>query len=347
MSFAESNGVVHAPPMQNIGSSDGGAAPAPYYPILPPLSSSSPPTTTMETYQISPATGAAVPILLSFPVDPMVSMDPTSIEPAKRKRGRPRKYAPDGAANSGMMSPPPLSAAQVAAQSGGGFSPSEGVEGASFAKKKGRGRPPGSGKKQQLGDLGSAGAGTGFRPQVIAVKAGEDVLAKLMSFSQSTSQAVCVLSANGSISNVSLQQAAISVGNVTYEGQFEILSLSGSFLLSESGGERSRTGRLNVLLAGPDGHVLGGGVAGVLTAASAVQVIVGSFGMQGQKQSKLDRSDAFGVQSFLVSGASAAKSPSSLGTVSESSGEPVSPHNQLAEASNNGTPVVANNLPWR
>ncbi|KAF3642601.1 AT-hook motif nuclear-localized protein 1 [Capsicum annuum] len=175
----------------------------------------------------------------------------------------------------------------------------------------------------------------------------KDVLAKLMSFSQSTSQAVCVLSANGSISNVSLQQAAISVGNVTYEGQFEILSLSGSFLLSESGGERSRTGRLNVLLAGPDGHVLGGGVAGVLTAASAVQVIVGSFGMQGQKQSKLDRSDAFGVQSFLVSGASAAKSPSSLGTVSESSGEPVSPHNQLAEASNNGTPVVANNLPWR
>lgn len=157
MSFAESNGVVHAPPMQNIGSSDGGAAPAPYYPILPPLSSSSPPTTTMETYQVSPAAGAAVPIPLSFPVDPMVSMDLTSIEPAKRKRGRPRKYAPDGAANSGMMSPPPLSAAQVAAQSGGGFSPTEGVEGASFAKKKGRGRPPGSGKKQQLGDLGNNG----------------------------------------------------------------------------------------------------------------------------------------------------------------------------------------------
>lgn len=61
------------------------------------------------------------------------------------------------------------------------------------------------------------------------------------------------------------------------QGQFEILSLSGSFLLSESGGERSRTGRLNVLLAGPDGHVLGGGVAGVLTAASAVQVLLHDF----------------------------------------------------------------------
>ncbi|MCD7458993.1 AT hook motif domain containing protein, expressed [Datura stramonium] len=270
MSFAESNGV-HAP-MHNLGSSvpsDGGTAP--YYPIMPPISSSPPPT---ETYQV-PAAGISVPLAVS--VDPSVatavSMDPTSIEPAKRKRGRPRKYAPDGSANSGIISPPSLSAAQCA----GGFSPPEGVEAASFVRKKGRGRPPGSGRKQQLGDLGSAGAGIGFRPHVVTVKAGEDVLAKLMSFSQSTSQAVCILSANGSISNVTLQQAAISVGSVTYEGQFEILSLSGCFLLSESGGECSRTGGLSVLLAGPDGHVLGGGVAGVLTAASAVQVIVGSL----------------------------------------------------------------------
>ncbi|XP_055806066.1 AT-hook motif nuclear-localized protein 10-like [Solanum dulcamara] len=331
MSFADSNGV-HAP-MQNLGSSDG--VTTPYYPIMPPISS--PPPTT-ETYKV-PTAGITVPL-----PDPSVATIPNSIEPVKRKRGRPRKYAPDGSANSGIISPPSLSAAQ----SGGGVSPTEGGDVPSSLRKKGRGRPPGSGRKQQLGDLGSAGAGIGFRPHVITVKAGEDVLAKLMSFSQSTSQAVCILSANGSISNVTLQQAAISVGNVTYEGHFEILSLSGCFLLSESDGERIRTGGLSVLLAGPDGHVLGGGVAGVLTAASAVQVIVGSFGMQGQKQFKLDHSDALGVPSFLLPpGSTAAKSPSSLGTVSESSGEPVSPHNQLAETSNISTPVVANNLPWR
>ncbi|KAJ8544743.1 hypothetical protein K7X08_017326 [Anisodus acutangulus] len=314
MSFAETNGVVQ----NNMGSSaasDGGTVP--YYPIMPPISSSPPPTET--TYQVPSAA-----------VDPSVtpvSVDPTSIEPAKRKRGRPRKY---GSANSGIISPPSQGA--------------EGVDRAYFVLKKGRGRPPGSGRKQ---DLGSAGAGTGFRPHVITVKAGEDVLAKLMSFSQSISQAVCILSANGSISNVTLQQEAISGGTVTYEGQFEILSVSGYFLLSESGGERSRTGGLRVLLAGPDGHVIGGGVAGVLTAASAVQVVVGSFNMQAQKQLKLDNSDAFGVPSALVFGASAAKSPSSLGTVSESSGEPVSLHNQPAEASNNSPPVVAINFPWR
>lgn len=56
------------------------------------------------------------------------------------------------------------------------------------------------------------------------------------------------------------------------QGRFEILSLSGSFLLTESDGQRSRTGGLSVSLAGPDGRVLGGGVAGLLTAASPVQV---------------------------------------------------------------------------
>ncbi|XP_060192335.1 AT-hook motif nuclear-localized protein 10-like [Lycium barbarum] len=312
MSFAESNGAVHMG--SSVTASDGGTTP--YYPIMPPISSSPPPPPTEKTYQV-PIAGVSV----SGDAAP-VSVDPT-IEQVKRKRGRPRKYAPPD----GIISPLSLSA--------------EGGE-----RRKGRGRPPGSGRKQQLPDLGSAGAGIGFRPHVITLKAGEDVLAKLTAFSQSISQAVCILSANGSISNVTLQQAAISGGTVTYEGQFEILSLSGYFL-SESGGERSRTGGLSVLLAGPDGHVLGGGVAGVLTAASAVQVIVGSFGMEGQKQLKLDNSDAFGVPSALVFGASTAKSSSSLGTVSESSGEPVSPHNQLAEASNNSPPVVANNLPWR
>jgi predicted DNA-binding protein with PD1-like motif len=56
------------------------------------------------------------------------------------------------------------------------------------------------------------------------------------------------------------------------QGRFEMLSLSGSFLLSENDGHRSRTGGLSVSLAGPDGRVLGGSVAGLLTAASPVQV---------------------------------------------------------------------------
>lgn len=56
------------------------------------------------------------------------------------------------------------------------------------------------------------------------------------------------------------------------QGRFEILSLAGSYLLSESAGMSSRTGGLSVSLAGPDGRVLGGAVAGPLIATSPVQV---------------------------------------------------------------------------
>ena len=57
-----------------------------------------------------------------------------------------------------------------------------------------------------------------------------------------------------------------------WQGRFEIISLSGSFLLAEDGDTRSRTGGLSVALAGSDGRVLGGCVAGMLMAATPVQV---------------------------------------------------------------------------
>lgn len=57
------------------------------------------------------------------------------------------------------------------------------------------------------------------------------------------------------------------------QGRFEILSLSGSFTVTEAGGVRSRTGGISVSLAGPDGRVVGGGVAGLLLAASPIQVM--------------------------------------------------------------------------
>lgn len=48
--------------------------------------------------------------------------------------------------------------------------------------------------------------------------------------------------------------------------------MSGSYLLTDSGGSRNRSGGLSVSLASPDGRVIGGGVGGMLTAASPVQV---------------------------------------------------------------------------
>ncbi|KAI3469145.1 hypothetical protein Pfo_025808 [Paulownia fortunei] len=201
-----------------------------------------------------------------------------SIEPARKKRGRPRKYSPDNSIGLGLSPAPVTQMSSVMAHNdsgGGGGTPSS-----ETPAKRNRGRPPGS-VKRQLDALGVPGVG--FTPHVITVNAGEDIASKIMAFSQQGPRTVCILSANGAICNVTLRQPAMSGGTVTYEGRFEIISLSGSFLLSESNGNRSRTGGLSVSLAGSDGRVLGGGVAGMLKAASPVQVVVGSFIADGKK----------------------------------------------------------------
>ncbi|KAL2489766.1 AT-hook motif nuclear-localized protein 10-like [Forsythia ovata] len=199
-----------------------------------------------------------------------------SIESARKKRGRPRKYSPDNSIGLGL-SPDPvtkISSAVALADSGGGTPSFE------TTAKRNRGRPPGSGKRQ-LDALGAPGVG--FTPHVITVKVGEDIASEIMAFSQQGPRTVCILSANGAICNVTLRQPAMSGGTVTYEGRFEIISLSGSFLQSESNDDCSRTCGLSVSLAGSDGRVLGGGVAGMLKAASPVQIVVGSFIADGKK----------------------------------------------------------------
>ncbi|XP_068330868.1 AT-hook motif nuclear-localized protein 9-like [Pyrus communis] len=202
-------------------------------------------------------------------------------ESLKRKRGRPRKYGPDGTVS--------LALSPAASANPGTVSSSP---------KRGRGRPPGSGKKQQLvsrGGLLSGSAGMGFTPHIISIAVGEDVATKIMAFSQQGPRAVCILSANGAVSTVTLRQPSTSGGTVTYEGRFEIICLSGSYLLTEIGGSRNRSGGLSVSLASPDGRVIGGGVGGMLIAATPVQVIVGSFIWGGPKTKNKKREAVEGV----------------------------------------------------
>lgn len=287
-------------------------------------------------------------------------------EQMKRKRGRPRKYGPDG--TMAMAFVPGSQQSLTPTQSTGGgstaaFSPSSPHPGAAAPPpppppegavsptpmKKARGRPPGSGKKNRLDALGLAGIS--FTPHVIIVKAGEDVSSKIMSFSQHGPRAVCILSANGAISNVTIRQAATSGGTVTYEGRFEILSLSGTFTLSENAGQRSRIGGLSVCLSGPDGRVLGGGVAGLLTAASPVQVVVATF--FAGKESKAANpvveplSATRMIPTIPTAGAPGAGSPPSRGTLSESSGGPGSPLNQSTGACNNSNSQGISGIPWK
>ncbi|CAA2968821.1 AT-hook motif nuclear-localized protein 9-like [Olea europaea var. sylvestris] len=195
----------------------------------------------------------------------------TSGDPVKKKRGRPRKYGPDGANMTLALSPMSASTSST-----GVIAPGE----------KKRGRPPGTGWKQKLAPLGewmNSSAGLAFTPHVLHIGVGEDVAAKILAFAQQRPRALCILSANGSISSVTLRQPTTSDGTVTYEGRFEILCLSGSYLLAESGGPRNRTGGISISVCSPDGHIIGGAIGGNLIAASSVQVVACSFVYGGSK----------------------------------------------------------------
>ncbi|XP_076954122.1 AT-hook motif nuclear-localized protein 1-like [Bidens hawaiensis] len=218
-------------------------------------------------YHISPRTEPPVATQVG-PTQPL-NVTPVSM---KKKRGRPRKYGPDGSVTqAALLSPKPISSAA-------GTSPVIDFS----AGKRGKVRLPSAGKQspkmgvESLGDLFSS-VGANFTPHIINVNAGEDVTMKVISFSQQGPRSICILSANGVISSVTLRQPNSSGGTLTYEGRFEILSLAGSFMPSESGGIRNRSGGMTVSLASPDGRVVGGSVSGLLVAASPVQIVVGSF----------------------------------------------------------------------
>ncbi|XP_073026691.1 AT-hook motif nuclear-localized protein 5-like [Primulina eburnea] len=193
-------------------------------------------------------------------------------DPVKKKRGRPRKYGPDEANMSLKLSSLSASMRSLGAMTS--------------AERPRRGRPRGTGWKQQLAPLGdwmNSSAGLAFTPHILSIAIGEDIAAKILAFAQQRPRAVCILSANGLVSLATLRQPTASGDTVTYEGRFEILCLSGSYLVAESGSPRNRTGGISISVYSPDGHVIGGAIGGRLIAASLVQVVACSFVYGGSK----------------------------------------------------------------
>ncbi|KAK7847687.1 at-hook motif nuclear-localized protein 6, partial [Quercus suber] len=172
----------------------------------------------------------------------------------KKKRGRPRKYGPDGAgaragAGAGAGAVAGAKAASLAL-SPMPISSSIPLTGEFSAWKRGRGRPVDSVKKSHKYEYESPGeriaysVGANFTPHVITVNAGE--------------------------------------------GRFEILSLCGSFMPTDNGGTKSRSGGMSVSLAGPDGRVVGGGLAGLLVAAALCSFLPGHQQEQKPKKQRIE-----------------------------------------------------------
>lgn len=250
----------------------GSDAPSEYH-IAPRSDNPNPSTGSAQPPPPQPASQGGAP-----PPPPPPAAPVSAGLPMKKKRGRPRKYGPDGSVTM-ALSPKPISSA----------APPPVID--FSVEKRGKVKPASSFSKtkyelENLGEWVACSVGANFTPHIITVNSGEDVTMKIISFSQQGPRAICILSANGVISSVTLRQPDSSGGTLTYEGRFEILSLSGSFMPNDNGGTRSRSGGMSVSLASPDGRVVGGGVAGLLVAASPVQVVVGSFLAGNQHEQK-------------------------------------------------------------
>ncbi|KAJ1273544.1 hypothetical protein BS78_06G289400 [Paspalum vaginatum] len=286
----------------------------------------------------------APPLLHNSAMPSPVSASGAAVQPhadpplvvVKRKRGRPRKYGPDGTMKQQRhlvnAAAPRMGSMPGADMMGAGA----GMEDPA-AQKKRRGRPPGTGKKQQpspssAGNAFAGSAGTGFTPHVITASPTEDVAAKIAAFASQSSRAVCVLSATGSVSRVVLrhpadgspmsrlhtspqqqqqqQQQQLYKNPAVYEGFYEILSLTGSYNLAEG----QQSGGLSVTLCSPERNVIGGVLAGALVAATIVQVVLGSFHQGGSKSKskKAGKQAAFSSDSLTAGvGVGQEASPSS------------------------------------
>ncbi|KAG6434223.1 hypothetical protein SASPL_105846 [Salvia splendens] len=133
-----------------------------------------------------------------------------------------------------------------------------------------RGRPAGSKNKPKPPIFVTRDSPNALRSHVLEVVSGSDVVDSIAQFARRRQRGVCVLSANGTVADVTLRQPSA----VALPGRFEILSLTGSFLPGPS--PPGSTG-LTVYLAGRQGQVLGGSVLGALVAAGPVMVIASTF----------------------------------------------------------------------
>uniref|UniRef100_A0ACD5XSS3 Uncharacterized protein n=1 Tax=Avena sativa TaxID=4498 RepID=A0ACD5XSS3_AVESA len=168
--------------------------------------------------------------------------------------------------------------------SGGGGGDGSSIE----VSKKRRGRPPGSKNKPKppVVITREAEPAAAMRPHVIEIPGGRDVAEALSRFATRRGLGICVLAGTGAVANVSLRHpcpggAASAPAVVVFQGRFEILSVSATFLPPAVAAVAPRAAAaasgLSISLAGPHGQIVGGAVVGPLYAATNVVVVAAAF----------------------------------------------------------------------
>ncbi|KAL4302263.1 hypothetical protein GQ457_10G006620 [Hibiscus cannabinus] len=161
--------------------------------------------------------------------------------------------------------------------------------------RKPRGRPPGSKNKPKPPIVITRDNST-MKPVILDIAAGSDIIDAIISFARTNSVGVSIISATGSVSNVTLCHPVSHAPALSLHGPFGLLSLSGSFIAcgtfsssnktmqsssssttSPTPSALSSSASFGVTLAGAQGQVFGGIVGGKVTAATPVIVVAATF----------------------------------------------------------------------
>ncbi|GAV66825.1 DUF296 domain-containing protein, partial [Cephalotus follicularis] len=139
-----------------------------------------------------------------------------------------------------------------------------------------RGRPPGSKNKPKPPVFITRDPEPAMSPYILEVPAGIDVVEVISRFCRRKNIGLCVFTGSGTVANVTLRQPSTNPGStVTFHGRFDILSISATFIPQTASYQIPNI--FTISLAGPQGQIVGGAVAGALVAASTVYVIAATF----------------------------------------------------------------------
>ncbi|KAK9743403.1 hypothetical protein RND81_03G236600 [Saponaria officinalis] len=144
-----------------------------------------------------------------------------------------------------------------------------------------RGRPPGSKNKPKPVVVLTREPDPNMSPYILELPNGSDIIDSLTRFTRRRGHSLCVMNATGAVANVTLKQPSVpttpSHGTVTFHGRYDVLSLSGVILVTQTVPLNRISNEFAISLAGPQGQIIGGKVAGRLICSATVYVVATSF----------------------------------------------------------------------
>ncbi|CAK7330625.1 unnamed protein product [Dovyalis caffra] len=157
-------------------------------------------------------------------------------------------------------------------------------------QRKPRGRPPGSKNRPKPPIIITKDCESSMKPAILEISAGSDVIETIINFARRNHAGISVISATGSVANVTLRHPVSHTPPLSLRGPFNLLALFGSFVgsfatnkgacaspSSSPPGSLYSCSSFGISLTGVQGQVFGGIVAGKVIAASQVVVVAATF----------------------------------------------------------------------